>query len=113
MEYKKAEIVAHTHADNPVKLSNIPFVFTPGERSHYKGADGSQSAIQGAGWLGLQTEPFEGWLGTYTIELSHPNGRNSDFVLEVTRTFHQPAQDEGWIWFPVKSLVAIPYTDHD
>jgi hypothetical protein len=113
MDYNKAEIVAYTGSDEPVRLSGVPFHFSPGERSLYVGADNTGGIVQRAGWLGLQVEPFKSWQGTQTIELSYPNGRHSNHVFEVKRNFSSPLQDGEWLWFPAMPLVATPYSDHD
>ncbi|APC18165.1 hypothetical protein BLL42_21460 [Pseudomonas frederiksbergensis] len=113
MEYKKAEIVAHTGDGEKIRLSDIPFHFSPGERSPYIGADNSGGIVQRAGWLGLQTEAFQGWYGTHIIELTYPNGRDGDHVFEVKRNFKNPIQEDGWLWFPAMPLGVTPYSEHD
>lgn len=109
MEYKKADIEVWTGSEERVRLSAVPFHFNPGERALYSGADNAGAVIQRAGWLALQTEPFKGWQSAHILSLT--GDRDSDFVFEVKRNFHQPLQEDDWLWFPVMPTSVEPYRD--
>ncbi|WP_375123583.1 hypothetical protein [Pseudomonas sp. LW8] len=111
MDFKVAEVTAQTGHADPVLLSGIPFHFSPGERSLYVGADNTGGIVLRAGWLGLKTEPFQGWQSAHSFELSYANGRNSHHLFEVKRNFHTPLQDGEWLWFPAMPMRATPHTD--
>ncbi|WP_085708287.1 MULTISPECIES: hypothetical protein [unclassified Pseudomonas] len=107
MEFETAEIDVDQGSDSHVKLSAVPFHFNPGERSLYTGADGSGGIVKRAGWLGLKTEPFNGWYSAHIISVTGSNG--TDLVFEVKRNFHTPLQDGEWLWFPASRQTVEPY----
>ncbi|WP_338524095.1 hypothetical protein NUH87_31115 [Pseudomonas batumici] len=109
MEYNKANIVVHTGADEPVRLQDIAFLFKPGIRNLAVNVDPTGAIVQRAGWLSLRTDEFEGWQGTYKLEVTYPNDRKSTFLFEVTRTFNNPINEDGKLWFPVMPPMARPY----
>lgn len=109
MAFETADIDIDQGSDSHVRLSAVPFHFNPGERSLYTGADGSIGVVQRAGWLGLKTEQFKGWFSAHTISLT--GSRGADYVFEVKRNFHTPAQEDEWLWFPVSRITVEPYSD--
>lgn len=109
MDFETADIDINQGSESHVRLSSVPFHFNPGERSLYTGADGSGGVVQRAGWLGMKTEPFNGWFSAHTISLT--GNRGSDFVFEVKRNFNTPLQDGDWLWFPVSRQRVEPYRD--
>jgi len=111
MEYKKAEIMVYIANGDLVRLPDVPFHFSLGGQSLHEGADITGGIVQRAGWLGLQTGEFEGWQSTHSIELSYPNGRDSNYLFEVSRHFDIPVQDGEWLWFPAMPLVAKIYKE--
>lgn len=92
-----ADIDVYTTHEDPVRLSGVQFIFNPGERTLYAGADSVASVLQ-AGWLGLKTEPFHGWQSAHILSVNGSTG--DDRVFEVKRNFHAPLQDGAWLWFP-------------
>jgi hypothetical protein len=94
-----------------VTLDDVEFDFIPGENSLYEGADGSQGLLTRAGTLRLKTPPIRHWQAAHLISLSYPNGRESNHALEVTRTFKQPYEQDGWLYFPVIPRRAKPYRE--
>jgi hypothetical protein len=92
-----ADIDVYTAHEDPVRLSGVQFNFNPGERTLYAGADSVVSVLR-AGWLGLKTEPFDGWQSAHILSVTGSNG--DDRVFEVKRNFHTPLQDGDWLWFP-------------
>lgn len=98
MGLNTAAIEAYTSDDEPVRLTDIPFTFNPGERTIYTGADNTSAVVLRAGWLGLKTEPFKGWQSAYILSVRGNNG--DDRVFEVKRNFNNPMQDGDWLWFP-------------
>ena len=104
MAFEEADIDINEGADSHIRLTGVAYHFSPGERSLYSGADGSVGTVQRAGWLGLKTEPFKGWLSAQTISTASAHGAR--YLFEVKRNFHNPLQDGEWLWFPA-SRVAL------
>lgn len=98
MAYETADIDINPGSDDHVRLSAVPFHFSPGERSLYTGADGTGGVVLRAGWLGLQVEPFKGWQSAHVISVTGNKG--TDLVFVVKRNFNSPLQEEDWLWFP-------------
>lgn len=98
MDFETAEIDVDQGSDSHIRLSAVPFLFNPGGRSLYIGADGSGGVVNRAGWLGLKTEPFNGWYSAHIISVTGNKG--TDCVFEVKRNFNTPIQDGEWLWFP-------------
>jgi len=106
MPHPKADIVIFNGSEEPIKLSAIPYQYTPGERTLVTGA-----LIHRAGKLGLQAEAFAGWTGTYIIDLTGTSGRDGDYTFEVKNNFNPPRQEGEWLWFDVMPNAVRPYSD--
>lgn len=100
MDFSKANIAAHTYADEPQRLSAVEYTLEDGDRKPYIGADGSVGMLKRGGWLSLKTEPFDGWQTTVFFDIQS-DATALDIVAEVSRNFHQPSQDGEWLRFPV------------
>ena len=108
MDFETANIDIYQGIDEDVRLTGVAFHFNPGERSLYTGADGTQGTVQRAGWLGIRTEPYKGWHSAHVISITGERG--SDLVFEVTRNFHNPIEEDGWLWFPALPQGVGPLT---
>ncbi|QXI03003.1 hypothetical protein HV782_013835 [Pseudomonas monsensis] len=109
MDFETAEIDVDQGSDTQIRLSAVPFIFNPGERSLYVGADGPGGTVQDTAWLGLKTEPFNGWYSAQILSVTGNKG--TDCMFEVKRNFHTPIQEGEWLWFPVKRQTIEPYRD--
>lgn len=99
MEFEIADITIYQGTDEDVDLHRVAFHFSPGERSLYTGADNTHGVVQRGGWLGIKTEPYNGWHSAHVISVTGQRGTNTAF--EVNRNFHIPVEEDGWLWFPV------------
>ncbi len=101
-----ADVDVHTTQEHPVRLSGVQFIFTPGERTLHNVTD-SPAVVLHAGWLGLRTEPFDGWQWADILSLS--GSRGNDFVFVVNRNFQSPLQDGDWLWYPATPQKVEPF----
>ncbi|UXZ98889.1 hypothetical protein K3169_13960 [Pseudomonas phytophila] len=104
-----ADVDVFTSDGEPFRLTGIPFTFNPGERAIYTGSDNTGGVVVRAGWLGLMTQPFNGWQSTHILSVTGSNG--DDRVFEVKRNFNTPTQDGEWLWFPAMPQRAETYRD--
>ncbi|MDY7558965.1 hypothetical protein QN366_20110 [Pseudomonas sp. CCC3.2] len=107
MSYPKADIVIFNGSGEPIKLSAIPFHYTPGERTLVHGG-----FVQRAGKLGLLTEAFANWTGTHVIDLTGLSGRDGDYTFEVKNSLNPPRLEGDWMWFDVMPNGVQPYSDN-
>lgn len=110
MDFNNASITFHTTSVDVPPLDKVYAHYSPGERSLYTGADGSETIINRAGWLAIKTDEFKGWLDVYAIEVTIPDGPTSTRLFEVTRNFNTPMVEDGHMWFPVMHRQASVYS---
>lgn len=101
MEFKTAQI-SFRPAERPTITREIKasFTFSQHRGALDKSTDTYQKSNQGFSWLGVKTEPFEGWLDTSLIEFCFPDEAHGDFVVYPVDSI---TQDGEWLWFPVRS----------
>lgn len=107
MEYKKAEIVVRKETGQPKTLPEVAFTFNQNRPSLSQNIAAYKPGTDGHCWLGIETEPFEGWAQATVIDFSHPNDGHGVFSVAGI-----PTQEGGWLWFPVLGTGPVTtYTD--
>ena len=111
MEFKTAQIDFRP-GQEPLQGQALTaaFAFSDHRRALDLSTDTYRASSQGFSWLGVKTEPFEGWLDTSLIEFSFPDEAYGDYAVHPREPI---TQDGEWLWFPVRPLVVTAYSDHD
>lgn len=99
MDFKIAQINFRP-SQKPLQVQTLTTAFTFSE--HRKAVDLStntyQESNQGFSWLGVRTEPFDGWLDTGYIDFCFPDEAYGDYTVYLGDDI---TQDGEWLWFPV------------
>ena len=99
MEFKTAHISFRPLDTLAAKREiEASFAFSQHHGALDKSTETYQKNRLGYCWLGVKTEPFDGWLATSFIELRFPDRRYDDFIVyPVSSIIHEGE----WLWFPV------------
>ncbi|KTC10351.1 hypothetical protein AO391_24810 [Pseudomonas marginalis ICMP 9505] len=110
MELKTAQIDFRL-CQKPLKVQTLTAAFA---FSEHRGAmdlstNTYQESNQGFSWLGVRTEPFDGWPDTGYIDFCFPDEAYGYYVVYLDGEI---TQDGEWLWFPVtRSARVSTYQD--
>lgn len=105
MEFQTAKIDFRP-IQEPLQVQTLTaaFAFSDHRRALDLSTDTYRASSQGLSWLGVKTEPFEGWLDTSLIDFCFPDDAHGVFVVYPTDSI---TQDGEWLWFPVTRTPGI------
>ena len=110
MEFKTAEI-SFRSAQQPTLKKDLrtPFAFSQHRRSLDQSTESYQESTQGFSWLGVKTEPFDGWLDTALIEFCLPDESHGDYMVAPGDSIMQEGE---WLWFKVSQCQGVePFSE--
>lgn len=105
MELKTAQIDFRPY-QKPLQVRSLTAAFA---FSEHCGAldlsnDTYRASSQGFSWLGVQTEPSDGWLDTSSIDFGFPDEKYGDYTVYLGDDITQNGE---WVWFPVTRTPGI------